>query len=168
MFMAEVMTTARPDPRLWSPASFVAGSRNLAAGTAAAGALAAWVRDLTGAADFAALTAAARDLAPGAAGVVMLPYFSGERTPLFDPRARGVIAGLTLSHTRAHVFRAALEGIAFAVRHNLDVMREAGSRPARFVASDAELKGVLWPQIVSDVTGLEQAVLDGAGRGDRG
>jgi xylulokinase len=160
MFMAEVMTTARPDPRLWSPASFVAGSRNLAAGTATAGALAAWVRDLTGASDFSRLTAEAREVPPGAAGVVMLPYLSGERTPLFDPRARGVIAGLSLSHTRAHVFRAALEGIAFAVRHNLDVMREAGSRPERFVASDAELKGVLWPQIVSDVTGLEQAVLE--------
>jgi xylulokinase len=46
------------------------------------------------------------------------------------------------------------------VRHNLDVMREAGSRPQRLVASDAELKGVLWPQIVSDVTGLEQDVLE--------
>ncbi len=128
MFMAEVMTAARPDPRLWSPASFVAGSRNLAAGTATAGALLAWVRDLTGAADFAALTAAARDLPPGAAGVVMLPYFSGERAPLFDSRARGVIAGLTVAHTPGHLFRAALEAIAFAVRHNLDVMREAGGR----------------------------------------
>jgi len=160
MFLAEVRTTARPDPRLWSPASFVAGARNLAAGTATAGALAAWVRDLCGAADFAALTAAARAVPPGADGLVTLPYFSGERTPLFDPRARGLIAGLSLSHTSAHVFRSALEGIAFAVRHNLDVMREAGSRPARLVASDAELKGVLWPQIVSDVTGLEQQVLE--------
>ena len=162
MFLAEVGTTARPDPRLWSPASFVAGARNLAAGTATAGALAAWVRELCGAADFAALTAAARDVPPGAGGLVTLPYFSGERTPLFDPRARGVIAGLTLSHTSAHMFRSALEGIAFAVRHNLDVMREAGSRPARLVASDAELKGVLWPQIISDVTGLEQDVLEAA------
>ena len=65
----------------------------------------------------------------------MLPYFAGERTPLFDSRARGVVAGLDLSHTSANLFRAALEGIAFAVRHNLDVMREAGSRPRRFVAS---------------------------------
>ena len=160
MFLAEVRTTAHPDRRLWSPAGFVAGTRNLAAGTATAGALAAWVRDLCGAADFAALTAAARAVPPGAGGLVTLPYFSGERTPLFDPRARGVIAGLTLSHTNAHVFRSALEGIAFAVRHNLDVMREAGSRPGRLVASDAELKGVLWPQIVSDVTGLEQDVLE--------
>ena len=160
MFLAEVRTTARPDPRLWSPASFVPCARNLAAGTATAGALAAWVRELCGATDFAALTAAAREVPPGAGGLVTLPYFSGERTPLFDPRARGVIAGLTLSHTSAHIFRAALEGIAFAVRHNLDVMRAAGSRPVRLVASDAELKGVLWPQIISDVTGLEQDVLE--------
>ena len=160
MFLAEIMTEARPDPRLWSPASFVAGSRNLAAGTATAGALAAWVRDLVGATGFERLTAEARTVSPGAAGLVMLPYFSGERTPLFDSRARGVIAGLSLSHTRAHLFRAALEAIAFAVRHNLDVMREAGSRPSHFVSSDAEPKGVLWPQIVSDVTGLEQAVLE--------
>jgi xylulokinase len=160
MFLAEAMTTAAPDARLWSPTSFRPGSRNLAAGTATAGALTAWVRELTGGVDFATLTAEARSLPPGAGGLVMLPYFAGERTPLFDPSARGVIAGLTVAHDRAHVFRAALEGIALAVRHNLDVMREAGSRPARFVTSDAELKGVLWPQIVSDVTGLAQDVLE--------
>ncbi len=160
MFLAEAMTTAAPDARLWSPTSFRPGFRNLAAGTATAGALTAWVRELTGGVDFATLTAEARSLPPGAGGLAVLPYFAGERTPLFDPDARGVVAGLSLAHSRGNVFRAALEGIALAVRHNLDVMREAGSRPARFVTLDAELKGALWPEIVSNVTGLEQDVLE--------
>ena len=63
MFLAEAMTTAAPDPRLWSPTSFRPGSRNLAAGTATAGALTAWVRGLTGGVDFATLTAEARLIA---------------------------------------------------------------------------------------------------------
>ncbi|HMK91568.1 MAG TPA: FGGY family carbohydrate kinase, partial [Thermoleophilia bacterium] len=161
MFLAEAMTRARPDPRLWSPTSLLPGSRNLAAGTVAGGALAAWVRDLTGEPDLARLTAGARQVPAGAGGLVVLPYFSGERSPLFDPKARGVVEGLTLAHTSGHLFRAALEGTACAVRHNLDVMRGAGCVPVRLVASDAALKGTLWPQIVSDVTGLEQDILTG-------
>jgi xylulokinase len=52
----------------------------------------------------------------------MLPYFAGERTPIFDPRARGVIAGLTLRHSRAHLFRAVYEGIAFGIRQILELL----------------------------------------------
>jgi xylulokinase len=52
----------------------------------------------------------------------MLPYFAGERTPIFDPRARGVIAGLTLRHSRAHLFRAIYEGIAFGIRQILELL----------------------------------------------
>ena len=56
-------------------------------------------------------------------GLVMLPYFAGERTPLFDPEARGVICGLTLSHGRGHLYRAALEATAYGVRHILETMQ---------------------------------------------
>ena len=69
-----------------------------------------------------------------------------------------MIAGLTLSHGSAHVYRAILEGIAFGIRHNLEAMEEAGARPRRLVAIGGGVLNRLWMQIVSDVTGREQDV----------
>lgn len=88
----------------------------------------------------------------------MLPYFAGERTPIGDPDARGVIAGLTISHTRGDLYRAALEATAFGVRHNVATMRDAGADPRRIVAVGGGTTGGLWTRIVSDVTGLAQDV----------
>jgi xylulokinase len=86
----------------------------------------------------------------------MLPYFAGERTPIADSEARGVIAGLTLSHTRGDLYRAALEAIAFGVRHNLAAMSSANVE--RVVAVGGGTRGDLWTTIVSDVTGCAQVV----------
>ena len=105
----------------------------------------------------------------GSGGVVCLPYFSGERTPINDPLARGMFAGLTLSHTRAHLYRAVLEGTAFGVRHNLEAMRDMGAAPRRLVAVGGGAKNRLWLQIVSDASGLAQVVPErtiGASYGD--
>jgi xylulokinase len=85
--------------------------------------------------------------------LVVLPYFAGERTPLFDPAARGAILGLTLSHGRGHLYRALLEATAYGVRHNLEAMDEAAER---LVAVGGGTRGGLWTQIVSDVTGRDQ------------
>jgi xylulokinase len=90
--------------------------------------------------------------------LVLLPYFAGERSPVFDPGARGVALGLTLAHTPAHWMRAAYEAIAMGVRHNLeafDQSRTAGA-PWRAVAVGGGAAGQLWPQVVSDVTGRVQ------------
>jgi xylulokinase len=86
----------------------------------------------------------------------MLPYFAGERTPLFDPDARGVLAGLTLRHNRGDIYRAALEATAYGIRHNLAAMRDAGGQDRRLVAVGGGTKGGLWTQIVSDVLGAPQ------------
>ena len=105
----------------------------------------------------------------GSEGLICLPYFSGERTPINDPMARGVYAGLTLSHTRAHLYRATLEGTAFGVRHNLEVMTEMGAPTRRLVAVGGGAQNRLWLQIVTDVGGLAQAVPErtvGAAFGD--
>ena len=88
----------------------------------------------------------------------MLPYFAGERTPIQDPDARGVIAGLTLRHGRGDLYRAALEATALGVRHNIETMRRAGADIRRIVAVGGGTQGRLWLQIVSDVTGLVQEV----------
>ncbi|MEI6449463.1 MAG: FGGY family carbohydrate kinase [Actinomycetes bacterium] len=161
MFLIEVGTEAAPDPRLWSTAAFAPRERNLAAGLATAGALAVWMRGIAGDVSFETLFEEAAGAGPGAGGLLALPYFGGERTPLFDPDARGLLMGLTTSHTRGHVTRALLEGAALAVRHNLDVMREAGAHIGALRAGGGGARSLLWPQIVSDVTQLPQARLAG-------
>ncbi len=169
LFVLEALTSARPDPHLWSTTSFLPATRNLAAGTATAGALSAWFRRLIGDVPFEQLLMEAAAVPAGAGGLVALPYFAGERAPLFDADARGVLAGLTLAHTRAHVYRSLLEGTAFAVRHALEVMAAAGGSQQRFLSAGGGTRGGgLWPQIVSDVIGRPQellAVVEGAGYG---
>jgi xylulokinase len=107
---------------------------------------------------YAVLTQEAEAVPPGSEGLVILPYFSGERTPLNDPQARGLIAGLSLVHGRGHLFRAILEAIAYGVAHNMEAMQAAGANPRRAVAVGGGTKSKLLLQIVSDVTGLEQEV----------
>ena len=89
---------------------------------------------------------------PGAEGLVMLPYFAGERTPLFDPDARGLVLGLTLRHGRGHLYRAALEGTAFGVRHNLAAMTAAGGDVRRLVAVGGGARE-LWTRVVDTSLG---------------
>jgi xylulokinase len=125
---------------------------------ATSGAITAWLRDLIGVSDYAELFALAEAAGAGAHGLLLLPYFAGERTPIQDPDARGVLAGLTLLHTRGDLFRAVLEATAFGVRHNLETMRAAGAAIERIVAVGGGAQGTLWTQIVSDVTGLEQVI----------
>jgi xylulokinase len=87
---------------------------------------------------------------------VILPYFSGERTPINDPDARGVILGLNLLHERGHLYRAMLEATAYAVRHNMDEMNASGVVPRRTIAVGGGARSELLLQIVSDVTGARQ------------
>ena len=156
MFIVGVAPGARPHPALWLTAGVTPGSRTLAAGMATSGAITDWMRELTGVRDYGQLAAEATAIPPGADGLVVLPYFAGERTPLFDPLARGGILGLTLRHGRAHLYRAVLEATAFGVRHNLEEITSAGGHPRRVVAVGGGTRGGLWTQIVSDVTGLRQ------------
>lgn len=155
MFLVQVLTDPRPHPGLWGTCGTWPGTYTLAAGMATSGAVTDWLRRLVGG-DFADLVAEAGAVPPGGRGLIMLPYFAGERTPLFDPDARGIVAGLTLAHGRAELYRAALEGIGYGVRHNLEAMAEAGGRARRLVAVGGGTKGGLWTRIVSDITGLPQ------------
>jgi xylulokinase len=99
----------------------------------------------------------------------MLPYLSGERTPIFDPLARGVFAGLGLNHTRGDMYRAVLEGTAYAIRHNLEAMQAAGTPFKHGVAVGGGTQNDLWLQMVSDISGIPQIVPEktiGASYGD--
>jgi xylulokinase len=169
MFLIEVGGELRPDARLWLTRGLFPGPLTRAAGMATSGALTGWFRELVGGPPFETLLEEAAAVPPGAEGLLVLPYFAGERTPIFDPSARGMISGLTLGHGRGHVYRALLEGTAYGVRHNLDVMEEAGGAPTRVRAVGGGTQGGLWAQIVSDVLGRTQevpAVSLGASYGD--
>jgi len=156
-----------PNETLWHTPYAFPGLYDFEAGMATTGALTRWFRDnfarqelsaqtAGGRNAYSVLTAEAEDVPPGSEGLVILPYFSGERTPLNDTQARGVIAGLTLSHNRGHLYRAILEATAYGVRHNLEAMRMAGATPRRAVAVGGGTKSELLLQIVSAVTGIEQ------------
>ena len=99
------------------------------------------------------LDEAASKLPPGSDGLVILPYFLGEKTPIFDPLARGMIFGLTLSHTRAHIFRACLEAVIYGFRHHIDVIRDMGYAPAHIIATNGGSRSRFWCQIAADVLG---------------
>ncbi|MBY5349964.1 FGGY-family carbohydrate kinase [Rhizobium leguminosarum] len=89
--------------------------------------------------------------APGADGLTILPYFLGEKTPIHDASARGLIDGLTLSHHIGHLWRAMLEAYAYALRHHIDVLNDIGHPTTRFIVSDGGSQSRIWMQIVSDV-----------------
>ncbi len=169
MFLVQVTASPARHRNLWSTRGVSPGSFTTAAGMATSGAITAWLRELTGR-GYDELVAAASEVPAGSRGLLLLPYFAGERTPIFDPDARGVVVGLTTAHGRAELYRAALEGIAHGVRHNLEVFAEAdGPSSPRLVAVGGGTRGGLWTRIVSDVTGLAQDVpadTTGAALGD--
>ena len=158
MFIVAVTPTRLTSPQLWGTVGTFPGTYTLAAGMATSGAVTDWVRRLTGENDYSALSAEAARSPAGSNGLLLLPYFAGERTPLFDPGARGVLAGLTLRHTRGDIYRAALEGTAYGVRHNLEAFAAAGAEPQRLVAVGGGTTGGLWTSIVSNVLGRPQVI----------
>ena len=87
----------------------------------------------------------------GADGVRALPYFLGEKTPIHDPSARGLISGLTLSHDVGHVWRALLEAYAYAIAHHIEALNNIGHRTDKYLASDGGSGSRIWMQIVADV-----------------
>jgi xylulokinase len=100
-------------------------------------------------------------VAPGAGGVVFLPYLSGERTPHFDPDARGAWVGLGLDHGRGHLLRAALEGVAFALREGLEALEEAGAAAPELRLAGGGTAEKPWQQLLADVLGRPLRVLPG-------
>lgn len=99
------------------------------------------------------LNVIAEKVAPGSDGVVFLPYMSGERSPIWDSDAKGVFYGLDFSKTKGHFVRAAMEGVAFSLKHNLEVAKEAGAEVSVLRAMGGSANSLLWTQIKSDVTG---------------
>ena len=161
LYGLDALTT---DPRLFIDHHVVPGAYYLNGCMATSGSLVKWfVRTFAGAdataaaaagrSVYALLDEAAADVPAGADGIVVLPYFLGEKTPIHDPHARGTIVGLDLHHERRHLFRAVLEAVAFGFRHHVDVLEERGLAVHRVLASDGGAASDLWLQITADVLG---------------
>ena len=99
------------------------------------------------------LVSEAREIPPGAEGVVFLPYMSGERSPIWNPDAKGVFYGLSFHKTRGHMVRAVLEGVAYSLEHNLRMASETGVQIDVLNAMGGAANSLLWTQIKADVTG---------------
>ncbi|MHA7286485.1 FGGY-family carbohydrate kinase [Arthrobacter sp. MDT3-44] len=160
---------------LWSAPYVFPGTFVLAAGTSTAGTLTRWVADVLGldlsVSDdelFGGLLALAEQSPPGAHGLLLLPHFSGERTPVHDPTSRGALIGLSLEHGRADIARAVLEGVAHSVAHALSAYDDVGETPERVLAVGGGTKNRIFTQSVTDITGSPQtvALTDGAALGD--
>ena len=168
------------DDRLWREEFIVPGLCDISAGTNAAGSLTKWYRDIifpdaiekerNGDSDaYQIMMDGIDQINPGSDGLITLPYFAGERTPINDPQARGMIFGLTLAHTRQHMYRSALESVGYSVNQQLKIMTSHDVPIDQIFAVGGGVKNDLWMQIVSDITGQElstPSVTIGASFGD--
>ena len=162
------------DGRLWYAPWLFPGEHASMAGLATSGTLTHWfrdqlARDLSAEDAFGLLAQEAGTSTPGAKGLLLLPYFSGERTPVHDPLAKGALFGLNLTHTRGDIYRALLEGIAYGTNHVIQTYDEAGQKPGRLLAVGGGTRNRFWLQATSDVTGIDQVLCEktvGASYGD--
>jgi len=174
IFIIMLTGTRVRDARLWYAPWLFEGQHASMSGLSTSGTLTHWfrdnlARDLDPKDAMIALAAEAEKSPQGANGLVLLPYFSGERTPIHDPHAKGVLFGLNLTHTRGDIYRALLEGIAYGTNHIFETYRDAGTPPARVYAVGGGTKNRVWSQATSDVSGLSQTLCGtsiGASYGD--
>jgi sugar (pentulose or hexulose) kinase len=159
-FLIPMGDTIDPDPRLVNIMHL--DGEYLTAGSIYAGGVLQWFRNelgqpeviagaQTGKSAYQLLDERAAKIAPGAEGLLLLPYFMGERAPLWDPYARGVYFGLSPYHTRAHMYRAALEGVAYGFRHMAEIIKLQGVKIQRVITGDGGAKSRIWRQIFADV-----------------
>jgi xylulokinase len=166
IFFILMTTQLIPTQRFWGSNYLEEGAFAFTGGMSTAGSLTTWFRDQFarrevelesqgGENAYAVLAEEAARSPIGAQGLVALPYFEGERTPLHDPEAKGVWFGLGLKHTRGDLYRSLLEGVAFGIRHNLEAMAEEGVQPRRILAAGGGISNRLWMQIVADACNVE-------------
>ncbi|MDO4288038.1 MAG: FGGY-family carbohydrate kinase [Eubacterium sp.] len=139
----------------------------LEGGQSSAGSIVKWYMREFGIAEmdnpYAYMNEQVEKIAPGAEGLIALDFFQGNRTPYKDPNAKGMIYGLTLSHTKAHIYRALLEAVAFGTKNIIDSFEKNGSTVDTIVGCGGVTKDKVWMQIISDVTGKPIIVTEDAG-----
>ncbi|MDD3193367.1 MAG: FGGY-family carbohydrate kinase [Oscillospiraceae bacterium] len=168
------------DSRIWPGHYLIPDTYCVAAGTNNGGTLTKWYRDqlfaelleqeATGGENaYAVMAKIAGTVPAGSEGLITLPYFAGERTPINDPLAKGMLFGLQSHHTRAHLYRSALEGIGYSIAQHFEVLDENGLPVTKIMAVGGGTKNSLWLQIIADMLGREILVPEvtvGASYGD--
>lgn len=168
------------DERLWREEFIVPGLCDISAGTNTAGSLTKWYRDTVfpdalalekegGPDAYQTMMEGVDEIPAGSEGLITLPYLAGERTPINDPKAKGIVFGLTLAHTRKHLYRSALEAVGYSVNQQLKIMMNHDVPIDQIFAVGGGVKNELWMQIVADITGKEistPAITVGASFGD--
>ena len=187
--MSICMDSYKADPRLILGYHVVPGQWLLQGGTTGGGGVMRWFEKefgdferaeekTTGISSLQQLNEIAEKVAPGCDGVVFLPYMAGERSPIWNPDAKGVFYGLDFVKTKGHMVRGCMEGVALSLKHNLETAKEAGAEVEVLRAMGGSANSLLWTQIKADVTGktiivpssdtattLGAAILAGVGTG---
>ena len=167
------------DPRLILGFHVVPGQWLLQGGTTGGGGALKWLREtVCPELSFAEMSELAEQAPAGSGGVTFLPYMAGERSPIWNPKACGVFFGLNFGVTRGQMIRACMEGVAYALRHNLETAEAAGAKAGILRAMGGSANSRIWTQIKADVTGcgievpasdtattLGAAILAGVGTG---
>jgi xylulokinase len=161
VFAATDRPALDPKGRLHTFCHAIPGRWHVMGVTQAAGLSLRWFRDQFGSDSvdghdpYETLTGEAATVAPGCNGLLWTPYLMGERTPHLDPNARAALVGLTASHTRAHVVRAILEGVAFSLRDTFTIFEEMKVPVKNIRLGGGGARSRLWRQIQADVYGHE-------------
>jgi xylulokinase len=164
VFAATDRPALDPEGRLHTFCHAIPGRWHVMGVTQAAGLSLRWVRDnlfsSKGKDSYDQLTAEAAEVPPGADGLLWTPYLMGERTPHLDAKARAALVGLTASHTRGHIVRAVLEGVAFSLRDSFTIFEEM-SVPVRSVRlGGGGARSNLWRQIQADIYGIDVEIVE--------
>jgi xylulokinase len=165
VFAATDRPALDPKGRLHTFCHAIPGRWHVMGVTQSAGLSLRWFRDQFGARNdgrdpYEILSAEAATVPSGSDGLLWAPYLMGERTPHLDPEARGMLAGLTASHTRAHVVRAILEGVAFSLKDTFSIFEEMNVPVKRIRLGGGGARSPLWRQIQADVYGHEVEIVE--------
>jgi xylulokinase len=160
VFAATAAPTRDPLGRLHTFCHAVPGRWHVMGVTQAAGLSLRWLRDVIAPGrDYDALTAEAAEVPAGSDGLLWTPYLLGERTPHLDSQARAAFVGLTAGHTRGHLVRAVLEGVAYSLKDTFSLFAELGIPVKGVRLGGGGARGVLWREIQAAIYGYRSDVL---------
>ncbi|EOH94404.1 xylulokinase [Enterococcus pallens] len=168
--MGICLNTYQADKRLILSKHVVPNKWLLQGGTVGGGGVLNWLEKQIGDAErltaadkntnsFIELSRLAEKVHPGSNGLIFLPYMAGERSPIWNPKAKGVYYGLDFSKTKGHLIRAGMEGVAYSLKHNLETAKESGIEVSLLQAMGGAANSEVWTQIKSDITGKEIRVV---------
>lgn len=153
------------EDRLWHDDFIIPGTYSISGGTNTAGTLTRWYLDQLfqeapfeeksgGKNAYEIILDGLNDISPGSNGLITLPYFAGERTPLNDPMAKGIIFGLNLHHTKKEMYKSALEGVAYSISQHFEILKEHHLPINKVMVVGGGAKNEIWLQIIADVCGV--------------